>query len=191
MSARGARSAPSVRVARLEDADAFVEHVAAHVGESGRDGSPHFAISREVEPSEVRAAARARWSRRLDEPLWGRAWLLWTEPSALEPGPRRVVGHLELRGGRVPAELHRATLAMGILRAFTRQGHGMRMIDAAVRWARRDALLSWIDLGVFSGNEPARKLYARAGFVELGLHRDAFRVDDGVSIDDVQMTLAL
>ena len=103
----------------------------------------------------------------------------------------RVVGHLELRGGRVLAEMHRATLGMGLLGAYTGQGHGSRLVEAAVRWARDEAGLRWIDLGVFAGNTPARKLYARMGFVEIGQRPDAFRLDAGPSIDDVQMTLKL
>jgi len=48
----------------------------------------------------------------------------------------------------------------------------------------------WIDLGVFAHNEAARALYKSVGFVEVGTVKDQFRVD-GVSIDDVSMTLAL
>jgi RimJ/RimL family protein N-acetyltransferase len=153
------------------------------MAESGRGGSAHFAISRVWSRDEVRASVVERISKGLDEPLWGRVWLLVDE--------RRVVGHLELRGGRVPAEMHRATLGMGILRAFTGQGHGRRLVEAAVRWARDDAGLRWIDLGVFSGNAPARKLYSRMGFVEVGLREDAFRLEAGPTIDDVQMALRL
>ena len=80
---------------------------------------------------------------------------------------------------------------MGIQRAFTGQGHGQRLIEVAVRWARDEAKLAWIDLGVFAHNLPARKLYRRMGFVEQGLHRDAFRLDAGLSVDDIQMTLEL
>ena len=29
------------------------------------------------------------------------------------------------------------------------------------------------------------------GFVEIGLRQDAFRIDDGLAIDDVQMALRL
>lgn len=159
--------------------------MAAHVAESGREGSPIFALSRSVSRDDIRTRSLERWSRDISEALWGRAWLLWA------PEPMRVVGHIELVGGRVPAELHRAVLGMGMLRAFTGKGHGRRLIDTAVAWARSEAKLHWIDLGVFATNTPARKLYARMGFVEVGFRRDAFRVDGGVSIDDVQMSLTL
>ena len=110
----------------------------------------------------------------------------------LGPGGELVVGHVELRGGRVPAELHRATLGMGLMRAFTAQGHGRRLCEVALRWARDTAELEWIDLGVFADNTPARQLYRRMGFVEVGVREDAFHLRDaGVAVDDVQMTLRL
>jgi RimJ/RimL family protein N-acetyltransferase len=177
--------APTIRLAKLSggDPEAYARHIVEHMAESGRGGSPHFALARVWSVEEVRAAFAERLSRSLDEPLWGRAWLLFDE--------RRVVGHLELRGGRVPAEMHRATLGMGLMRAFTARGQGARLVEEAVRWARDEAGLRWIDLGVFATNAPARKLYARMGFVELGVRQDAFRLEAGPIIDDVQMALRL
>lgn len=174
-----------VRAASMsgDDPDAYARHMVEHMAESGRGGSPHFAIARTWMRDEVRAGFIARLSKSLDEPLWGRAWILLDGP--------RVVGHAELRGGRVPAEMHRATLGMGILRALTGQGHGRRLLDAAIRWARDEAGLEWIDLGVFSGNAPARKLYQRAGFVEIGVRQEAFHLDAGPTVDDILMALKL
>ncbi len=177
-----------IRMLRVSDVDvdAYARHVVEHMAESGREGSPHFAISRTFAREEVRHNLVARLQKELDEPLWGRAWML------LGPGGDTVVGHIELRGGRVPAELHRATLGMGILRPFTGQGHGQRLCDVALHWARTRAELDWIDLGVFAGNEPAKKLYRRMGFVDVGVRADAFRLHDaGVAVDDIQMALRL
>jgi RimJ/RimL family protein N-acetyltransferase len=181
----------TLRMARLDgdDPDAYARHIVDHMAESGRGGLPHFAISRIWSRDDVRAGFVVRLSKPLDEPLWGRTWLLFA-PGASADRPR-VVGHLELRGGRVPAEMHRATLGMGILRAHTGRGHGRRLVEAAVRWARDDAGLSWIDLGVFASNAPARKLYSRMGFLEIGRREDAFHLDAGPYVDDVQMALRL
>jgi RimJ/RimL family protein N-acetyltransferase len=189
-----------IRAARAEDIDAYVQHIVEHVAESGKDGAPHFAMSRRVQRDEVRESALTRWTRRLDEPLWGRSWLLWdaarsadagATPAAGEERVRRarVVGHIELRGGRIASEMHRTVLGLGILRAHTGHGHGGRLIAAAVEWAKTVAKLEYVDLGVFSNNEPARKLYRRTGFVEIGVRSDAFRIDDGVRVDDVLMVL--
>ena len=181
----GPVAGPSIRPARVSDAGDFGTYVVEHVSESGREGSPIFALSQAASRDDIRTRSLERWTRAIKEPLWGRAWLMWAEE------PRRVVGHIELVGGRVPAELHRAVLGMGMLRAYTGKGNGARLIDTAIAWARSEAKLLWIDLGVFANNTPARKLYARMGFVELGLRRDAFRLADGVSVDDIQMTLKI
>lgn len=172
-----------IRLAARGDADGFARYLVEHLAESGREGSPHFAPSRTLSRGDIRAAAEARWSRCLDEALWGRSFLLWIDG--------RVAGHLELRGGRIPAEMHRATLGMGVLRSHTGQGHGRRLIEVAVAWARDEAGLSWIELGVFATNPRARALYRRMGFAEQGLRPDAFRIDAGVAVDDVLMTLDL
>lgn len=196
---------PWIIPARTEHARAFAEYVAEHVADSGRDGAPHYAVSTTAIPEEIRLATIERWARPLDEPLWGRAWLLWTCPPAPtgcagfaidnpdpagDPSPARVVGHLELRGGRVRAELHRAVLAMGMLTPYRGQGHGRRLLDTAIAWARDEARLSYLDLGVFLGNDRALRLYERAGFVAQAIRRDAFRIE-GAVVDDLSMTLAL
>jgi RimJ/RimL family protein N-acetyltransferase len=173
-----------LRAAQRRDLDAFVDHALLHAAESGQEGSPRFALSRSLDRMSVRYAVERGWALRIDEPDWMRAWLLLD-------GPSRVIGHAELRGGRFSAELHRATLGMGLQRPHTRQGHGGRLLAAALAWARSEHALAWVDLGVFSTNLPARKLYARAGFIETATRPDAFRLDDGVRVDDVQMTLSL
>jgi GNAT superfamily N-acetyltransferase len=163
---------------------ALCAHFRRHGAESGRDGDvifrPRSAIEELDEPASIERH-RIAWARRVSEPLWLRTW-------GLVEGPA-VVGHLDLTGGRLPAELHRATLGMGLERPLRGKGHGRALIETAIAWARSRGL-AWIDLGVFAHNTPARALYAALGFVEVGTSRDRFRVD-GTSIDDIEMTLAL
>lgn len=173
-----------IRLADLGDLDGFSDHVLRHSAESGKEGSVHFAISRTPQRTSVRDSARQRWERGLDEALWGRTFLL------LDAGSK-IVGHLELRGGRFPSEMHRAVLGMGIERAFTGKGYGAQLIEASLAWARASTRLVWIDLGVFEHNAPARKLYQRMGFVENGIRQDAFRIDSGVAVTDISMSLKL
>jgi RimJ/RimL family protein N-acetyltransferase len=174
-----------IRLAEIADIEAYADHITRHAAESGRDGMPYFALSRKVDRPTTMTATLERWNRPCKEALWGRTFCLF------ETGTRHVVGHCELRGGRVPEEFHRATLGMGIERPYTKQGHGGRLITVASEWARKTLKLSWIDLGVFEKNEPARKLYKRMGFVENGARLDAFHVDDGVHVTDISMSLKL
>lgn len=174
-----------IRLAGRADVEAYADHVTRHAAESGQDGMPHFALARTTDRQGVIAGALERWDRSLREILWGRTFLM------LDTTTGEVVGHLELRGGRVLAEMHRATLGMGLERAYTKQGHGGRLISTATEWARDRVGLSWIDLGVFENNEPARKLYRRMGFVEAGVRTDAFRLDTGVVVTDISMSLHL
>lgn len=174
-----------LRLADLTDADLYADHVVRHSAESGRQGSFHFAISRTPERASVRDNARKRWDTPLNEPLWGRCFLL------IDPDVAQCVGHLELRGGRFAAEMHRAVLGMGIERAHTGHGHGQRLIEVAVQFCQKHEHVCWIDLGVFEHNLPARKLYTKMGFVEIGARTDAFRIDSGLSVRDIEMTLRI
>jgi GNAT superfamily N-acetyltransferase len=162
----------------------LVAHIARHSRESGRGGDLIFRPRSSDAPIDEPAAIerhRAGWALSLDEPYWLRTW------GAVVDG--HIRGHLDLHGGRLPSEFHRAMLGMGVERSWRGKGHGRALLGAAIGWAR-GAGLAWLDLGVFAHNHRARTLYASVGFVELGTTRDRYRVDDAV-IDDVAMALAL
>lgn len=173
-----------IRPADVRDAGDYAGYVQRHIAESGRDGMPIFTPGGRPGREEIRDNAKARWTKKLTEPNWGRSWLLMRTDGSAE-----IVGHIELRGGRVGGELHRATLGMGILQAYTRRGLGRRLLDAAIGWAREGGQIKWIDLGVFANNTPARRLYERYGFEQQYVRSDAFRMADGTVIDDVMMAL--
>jgi GNAT superfamily N-acetyltransferase len=173
-------------IVQLGDAHlpSLVAHLARHSRESGQGGDLIFRPRASDAPiDEVVTIERHRsgWALGLDEPFWLRTW------AAVIDGEIR--GHVDLHGGRMVSEAHRALLGMGVERRWRGKGHGRALLAAAITWARR-AELAWIDLGVFAHNERARKLYASVGFVEVGVTRDRFRVE-GAQIDDVAMVLAL
>ena len=179
----GEPTAIRLAVPNHRDADGFARYLVEHMAESGRGGSPHYALARRLDRFEVEEHARERWERTVGESGWARAFLLWAGD--------RVVGHVELKGGRITAEMHRATLGIGMRRALTGKGWGRRLMETAIGWAREDAKLTWIDLGVFSENAPARKLYRSLGFTEIGSREEAFRLDSGVVVTDILMALKL
>jgi len=173
-------------IVQLADVDlpALVAHIDRHGRESGKDGDLIFRPRSSDAPIDELATIERHqigWAQPLDEPYWLRTWGLVLD------GELR--GHLDLHGGRLPSEFHRAMLGMGIERGWRGRGHGRALLAAAIAWAR-NAELAWLDLGVFAHNHRARALYAAVGFVEVGVTRDRFRVDD-TRIDDVAMVLAL
>ena len=44
-----------------------------------------------------------------------------------------------------------------------------------------------IELGVIDGNERAKALYEKAGFVETGRYKNAMKYDDGTYRDEIIM----
>jgi RimJ/RimL family protein N-acetyltransferase len=173
-----------IRLLTDTDFPALFAHMCRHGDESGRNGDVVFRPRSQHEVmDEVQISERHRsaWARGVDQPLWLRTWGLFVDNA--------IVGHLDLNGGRLPAELHRATLGMGIERRARKKGFGRALLRTAIAWARARELV-WLDLGVFAHNEVARALYKSVGFVETGIVKDQFRVD-GVMIDDVSMTLSL
>jgi GNAT superfamily N-acetyltransferase len=173
-----------IRLLTDTDFPALFGHMCRHGDESGRNGDVIFRPRSQhevMDEVQISQRHRAAWARGLDQPLWLRTWGVVVDNA--------IVGHLDLNGGRLPAELHRATLGMGIERRARKKGFGRELLETAIAWARVNKL-AWLDLGVFAHNEVARSLYKSVGFVETGLVKDQFRVD-GIKIDDVSMSLAL
>ncbi len=163
---------------------AYCTHLRRMSAESGLAGEVVSSPRSASEPfDEVLAAERPRtgWAQPTDGSLWMRSWGLVVAGA--------IRGHIDLHGGRMPAESHRAILGMGIERSERGKGHGRALLASAIAAARR-LELAWLDLGVFALNTRARALYASAGFVELSTIRDRFRVD-GQQIDEISMTLAV
>lgn len=166
------------------DLDPFMDHLELVQAQSGQRGDPvftPFAVDEPADYGKMRERRLAGWGVPVGRPGWRRAWAAFSEYG--------IVGDVELEGGGIPANLHRATLGMGIQRTDRGRGLGGRLLDTAITWAREHGL-SYIDLGVFAGNEPAERLYRKFGFEPWGVHRDAFRVGEQ-TLDDIQMVLKL
>jgi RimJ/RimL family protein N-acetyltransferase len=164
--------------------DALVQHLVRNARESGRDGDAHSRASSADEPVDIESMT-ARIHLGIARPLSALEWQRWW---VLLDGAY-VRGHVDLRGAGIISALHRARLGIGLERGWRGKGWGERLMRAAIDWAAAEGL-GWIDLGVFEDNTPARALYRKLGFEEVGLVRDAFRVD-GRNLDDVSMTLRL
>jgi RimJ/RimL family protein N-acetyltransferase len=168
----------------VADLDDYVQHVVRHMAESGTGNGLHFVPyppSGRPDAGAVRARRAEAWATPVGQPGWERCLAIRTGG--------RIIGHSELKAGRIMSEMHRATLGMGLEAPYRSEGLGTRLLSGTLELAKAHRL-SWIDLFVFSENRIAQELYARFGFRRIGVTVDRFRID-GKSIDDVAMALDL
>jgi len=98
-----------------------------------------------------------------------------------------VVGWCDIVPIDRPVCAHCGVLGMGVVARYRGRGIGSALLGATLA-AARAAGLSRIELSVRAGNEVAKRLYERFGFVVEGIKRDAIRLD-GVREDLVCMAL--
>ena len=173
-----------IRLLKENEADLYVQHQLRLYQQSGRDGDILFepySIHHQHDPVEMKKRTEEAIKATVGSQGWRRFWALEVE------GVMR--GDISLGGSGFPATSHRVQLGMGIERAYRGQGHGKKMIQTAIDWSREQKF-TWLDLRVFAHNAPARALYTKMGFTEVGTMVDLFRIDDQ-SIDDVMMVLKL
>ena len=102
-----------------------------------------------------------------------------------------TVGYTAL-GSPTPLECNRHVLhiqGLAVDPSARRQGVARRLVDAAAEEAARRGARK-LGLRVLGGNASARALYASAGFVVEGVHRDEFWLD-GRFVDDILMARPL
>lgn len=86
-------------------------------------------------------------------------------------------------------EAHKGALwGMYVRPDARRAGTGAHLVEAVIDHARRQVEL--LQLTVVSGNEPARRLYAKLGFVEYGVEKNALKAD-GCYWDEILMAKPL
>lgn len=102
---------------------------------------------------------------------------------------QKIVGIAALLISQGPKEAHKGRLVGMYVRASARRaGVGQRLVEAIIEHARRSVEL--VQLSVISSNGGARRLYARLGFLEYGLEKNALK-QGGQYFDEVLMALDL
>lgn len=101
-------------------------------------------------------------------------------------GPHDPAGMLLMTAVAGEAEI----LTVGVLPAARRGGLGRALMDAAGRYARA-AGAERLFLEVAANNNPARTLYERAGFREIGRRRNYYRADTDSPIDAICLAVDL
>ena len=104
---------------------------------------------------------------------------------------QELIAHASLFPMPMKRLAHVLRLDMCVHLGFWRQGHGKRLLDALVDWARHEPGIHKIELLVRATNQAAITLYAQAGFFEEGRHRDRIKLPDGRFMDDIAMALLL
>ncbi|MGN0291158.1 MAG: GNAT family N-acetyltransferase, partial [Lachnospiraceae bacterium] len=81
---------------------------------------------------------------------------------------------------------HRACLGIAIRKEYQSKGLGRILLAEGILTAK-NAGYTQIELGVFSDNEKALRLYEKSGFEKWGRTKNAFRLKDGTYRDEIIM----
>ena len=155
----------------------------------------HDLTIRRVEPGDYEAVHRIVSGPRV---IWGTMQLpypsleMWRKRLAEPPEGiygivacvgDEVVGHLNMHTfPNRPRRQHAAAIGMSVRDDFQGQGVGTALLQAALDLADNWLNLRRLELEVYTDNEPAVRLYTRAGFVIEGtLRQYAYR--DGQYVD--------
>ena len=85
---------------------------------------------------------------------------------------------------------HRCGFGISILQEYSGLGLGSQMVKAALAQAEENGF-GQVELGVFSDNFRAIRLYEKFGFQKTGVCPRAFRLKDGTYRDEIQMVRML
>ena len=85
---------------------------------------------------------------------------------------------------------HRATISIALRRAYWGQGISGVMFEEMEAFARERGVMQ-LELAYAQGNDRARRLYDRLGFVETGRGPDAIRLRNGTLLDEIFMVKKL
>ncbi|HJP98875.1 MAG TPA: GNAT family N-acetyltransferase [Rhodanobacteraceae bacterium] len=98
-----------------------------------------------------------------------------------------IIGHAFLDPMPMRANAHVHLLTIVVHPGHLGRGVGEAMLRDLLDWAGRDPRVGKVELNVRVGNERARRLYRRCGFVEEARFKRRVRRADGVYEDDIGM----
>ncbi len=97
-----------------------------------------------------------------------------------------VVGIASLMHNARPRLSHSASIGISVHADYQGVGVGTKLMETLIDLADNWMLLTRIELGVLEGNDGARRLYEKFGFVEEGVKKMAV-VRDGRYVDEIMM----
>lgn len=111
------------------------------------------------------------------------------EESGAAGGGRMVVGTLGFSAGHRRKIAHQGSFGLGLDAEWRGRGVGRALIEAMLDWAAAHPVIEKVQLGVFTTNERARRLYERMGFVEEARQVRFVKEGPGQYVDDVMMCI--
>lgn len=98
----------------------------------------------------------------------------------------KIVGNCQLSFQKRIKTKHRASVSIGILKAYQGLGLGKAMMEELISIARKHQILQ-LELEYIEGNDRARNLYEKMGFFCTGERPDAIRLKDGTMLKEIYM----
>lgn len=102
-----------------------------------------------------------------------------------------LAGNCQINFGNKIKTRHRASVAIGLTKAFWNLGIGTAMFREMIAAARARDGVRHIDLEFIEGNSRARALYEKMGFRIISVKPDAICLKDGTLRDEYLMRLVL
>jgi len=162
-----------IREPEVTEAPSMVDFLAVIGGESDflTAGPGEFGISLEEEIAFIDRA------RSTDNALMLSAWL-----------GDELAGTASFFGGQRPRVRHMGEMGVTVRRTHWGRGIGAALVDALLRWARENEIVTKVNLRARADNARAIRLYESRGFVIEGRVSREFRID-GKHFDAVYMGL--
>ncbi len=102
-----------------------------------------------------------------------------------------IAGNCQINFGNKIKTRHRASVAIGLTKAYWNLGIGTAMFEEMIAAARQHEGTRHIDLEFIEGNSRARALYEKMGFTIIGVKPDAIMLRDGSLRNEYLMRLVL
>lgn len=162
----------SIRPARIDDAFTLAEAERTIAETPGRLVSQPAELTDEQFARKIAALARAENGCYLVAETQG-----------------QIVGHGMLDPLPLAAVRHVVHLTLVVHLGWQGVGIGRQLLSSLIEWAKDAPAVEKIELHVRSSNEPARALYRKMGFTEMGRWQRRIKVGPGQYLDDLAMEL--
>jgi len=161
----------------------FLIYLEDHLKENGRDGPLFQPLSSAqlLDGNILRRKFEGSLGKQVGEKGWRKLWL------ARNP-EGKIAGHIDIRARQEPNAGHRVLLGMGVDKGHRRMNIGQKLLSFVIEFCQQHPDISWLDLEVLAENIPAKSLYQKLKFKDLGTVEDMFQIE-GKSYGYTSMTL--